>query len=137
MPQDIDLTPIRRQYSFFAQRLLDDLGLSDLKQPLRSELLAGIEAYVSQVLTNTIIMNLDDATINAMAKRIDSGEEQDELIAYMVASTPNLSQKLDETFAETYDKIKAEIQELTKATIDAQFNGSGKSSEQKPEIDTE
>lgn len=112
---NIDLTPYREQYSFYARKLLSDLGLGDIQQPQRGELLAAIEQYVQQVLTNTLLENLTDDQIETVESMLDNGSSNEEVITHLMATMPNVDVVMGEALAKTYAQLKKESKQMATA----------------------
>lgn len=110
-----DLTAYREQYSHYARRLLSDLGLGDLPQPERGQLLTAIESYVQQLLLNTLLENLDPQHIEAADKILKETNDQEEVMGYLLANVPNIELKMANALAESYAQMVAEARELAKA----------------------
>lgn len=111
---DIDLTPFREQYSSFAAQMLHDLGMSDLQQPLRGQLLSSADQYLNQVLLHTILINITPATAERIKELTESDKPNDEIIAYLISSTPGLQRRIQEALQEGYANLVAEVRQLTK-----------------------
>lgn len=113
MSNQIDLTPFRVQYSNYARDLLSDAGLSDLEEPIRGRLLAAVDGYISQVLSSTILSNLDDVALKGINEMLESGEPEEEVTTYLIASIPDLEQKIRQALESSYDTLLKQVQELT------------------------
>lgn len=113
----VDLTKYREQYTYYSQKLLSDLGLGDVAQPERGELLLAIEKYVQQVLTNTLLENLDDTSLDQVETMLSSGSDEDEVAAYLVMNIPEIDVKMADALATAYARMLKECQAITDAVL--------------------
>jgi hypothetical protein len=128
-----DLTIFREQYSYYARRLLGDLGLSDLEEPLRSQLLASIERYISQVLSNTLLENLDETALKGINEMLERGAADEEVMTYLVGTIPDIQQKIALALSNAYARMLAETRQLTQTIIQrTQQAGPGAATENTP-----
>lgn len=114
---DSKMAEYRQQYSHYARRLLSDLGLGDLPEPERGQFLATIEGYVSQVLLNTLLENIDDSDATAVEEQLEQGKTNEEAFAYLVGRVPNAEVKLADRMAEVYAQMLAEAKQLSAAIV--------------------
>lgn len=112
------LQPIREQYSYYARRLLQDLGLSDLTGPLRSQVLVSVEQYLSQILTNTILQHADQTTLIGVNDMAENGRTDDEVTAYLIASIPDIDKKIAQAMADSYAKLLEQSRVFSQAIAD-------------------
>lgn len=110
---DIDLVPFREKYTAYAQRLLFDVGMEDLEQPLRGQFLASIDKYMSQIITYTVLTSLDKNSIDKISQMLEQNETQDEVVAYIVACSPGIEVKIANALDNSYAKILQEVRQLT------------------------
>lgn len=113
--QQPDLTQYREQYSYYARRLLDDLGLGDLGQPERGRLLLAIEAYVQQVMLNTLLEHVDDAALTKAEEMMENDTSHEEIVAFLLLSVPDIELHMAEALASTYARMLEESRRLTEA----------------------
>lgn len=112
-----DMSQLREQYSYYAKRLLSDLGLGDLGQPERGQLLASIEAYVQQIMFYTILQNLDQENLTKANKMMGEGVDETEVMARLLGSLPDLPMKLADSLALAYAQMLDEARQLSQALI--------------------
>lgn len=117
MGQNTHITPFRAQYTEYARQLLSDLGLGSLEEPLRGKLLASIEKYVSLVITNTLLENLDDTAIEGIDRLLERDAREEEVTAYLVASIPGIEMKLTTALETAYKRMLEESQQLTQEVM--------------------
>lgn len=110
-----NLDAYREQYSLYARRLLDDLGLGDLGQPQRGQLLLQIETYVQEVMLNTLLEQLDDDLVKEADKILEDGGTNEEAIAYLMLSIPNIDIIMAEALAKSYAEMLEETKQLAEA----------------------
>ncbi len=115
MDSSIDLTPYREQYSYYAKKLLSDLGLGDLPQPRRGLILVAIENYVQQILLNTILENLDETSLDKADRLIEEGVEPQDAVARVMLSMPDMDLKIADALAACYAQMVDEARQLSVA----------------------
>ncbi len=115
--EDVNLTLayLRQRYSSLALQLLTDLGLGDLGQPMRSQLLSSFDNLISQRITQLILTNLDETAAKGIAKMVTSDEPEEATISYLIASTPGIKEKIEAGLADSYAEFIQEARELTQA----------------------
>lgn len=113
MNASINLDLLRQQYSQFASQLLIDMGLNDLEQPVRGQLLQSIDQYLSQVMTQTILENIKPETAKRIDQLVQEDRNQEEIIAFLVAATPGLESKITEAMEAAYARMVTEVHRLT------------------------
>ena len=117
------LASYRKQYTYYAQRLLADLGLTEVEQPLRSELLAGIEHYINVVITNVILANLKEPQLTQIQSDLDRGQSQGEIVARLAGTMPDIEIKIADALAEAYDQLLSESRQLSHALVQPKSSG--------------
>lgn len=127
-----DLTRYRERYSEYARRLLSDLGLGDVPNPERGQLLAAIEGYVNQVLTNTLLENLDDTHLAQVEAMQERGAGQDELVAYLVTNIPEFDTKVARSLESTYGQLLEETRALAQAVAGQHVSAPETQDQEKP-----
>lgn len=115
MDKRFDLNSYRAQYSAYARKILQDLGLGDLPQPERGQLLASIESYTQQVLTNELLTNLRPADLDEAEAILANGGDEEEMATYLVMNVPEIELKMGEAMARTYARLMAECKQLAAA----------------------
>lgn len=114
-----DLTNYREQYSHYAKRLLSDLGLGEVGQPERNQLLVAIESYVQQILVSTLLENLTPEMLDEVDAIIERGGDQDQVITHLISTIPDMDIKISEALAAAYARMLHESRELTSAIVAA------------------
>lgn len=109
-----DLTPFREQYSYYAKKLLSDLGLGELPQPERGQLLGSIELYTQQVIVNALLENLEGADAEEANQILDE-QGGEAVIGYLIATIPNIEIKMADALAEAYARMLTEAKQLSDA----------------------
>ncbi len=112
MADNVDLTPFRIEYTEYVERLLADLGLSDVEEPERSRLILALENHMNQVLTRTLIANLDEAAAENIHKMLEKGEDDSSVLIYLVSSIPDIEEKISNGLEKSYQEILAETDKL-------------------------
>lgn len=107
-----DITHYREQYTFYARKLLQDLGLGDVPQPERGELLAAIEANIQQVLTNVLLENVSDQHMAAAEHILEDGGNTEDVVIYLATHIENVDIKIADAIASTYAQLLSESQQL-------------------------
>jgi hypothetical protein len=107
----------REQYSYYARQLLSDLGLGDLGQPERGQLLLAIEEYVEKVITNALLENLTEEQIDAADTIMARGGGQEEIIVHLLETTPDIELKIADALTTTYASMLDESRQLASAIV--------------------
>lgn len=113
--QPFDPEQLREQYSYYAKRLLEDLGLSSVGQPQRGKLLAAIETYVQQVILNTLLENVSEDALKEAEKMLDQDAPREQVVAYLLVSTPDIELFVAEALMESYARMVDESKQLAEA----------------------
>ncbi len=106
------LDTYREQYTFYAKKLLSDLGLGDLGQPERTELLSTIEQYVQQVIMNTLLENLDEPITTEAEKILNEGGTQEDALVYIMSAIPDIEYRITVALTESYARMVDEARQL-------------------------
>lgn len=106
------LEQYREQYSYYAKQLLDDLGLGDLIQPERGQLLSAIEELVNKIMFSTMLENLTQQQMEEAEGILKRGGNQEEVAMHFIATTPNIQTKMIDSLTETYAQILNEANQL-------------------------
>lgn len=99
-------------YEMTAEKILEDLGLKDLKEPERSKLLEVIKNRIEQKTLFAIMKNLKDEDIKELDKKLEAGADEGEAIAFMASRVPNLKEKISTALAELYDDLVEDAKKL-------------------------
>lgn len=115
MDQTVDLSQFRKQYSHYAQRLLSDLGLGDVRQPERGRLLAAIERYVQQVVLTTILENINQEGLERAEQQLEDGDGQEEALSRLITSIPDIDVIIANRLTDAYAGILKDARQLATA----------------------
>ena len=113
--QPFDPEQLREQYSYYAKRLLEDLGLGAVGQPERGRLLAAIETYVQQAMLNTLLENVSEESLKEAEKLLEEDAPREQVVAYLLVSTPDVELFMAEALMESYARMVDEAKQLTSA----------------------
>lgn len=113
--QAADLTGYREQYSHYAKRLLSDLGLAEIGQPERGQLLEAIEHYVERVMVNTLLESLNEEQLNEAEGIMNRGGDMEQVLIHLLSTTPNVEVKMADALAQAYARMLEESRQLAKA----------------------
>lgn len=122
-----ELKAYREQYSYYAQKLLSELGLGAVAQPERGRLLASIEQYIGQILTNTLLESLSDEHLDQVELLLEEGKTQEDVVVFLLDTVPDMQLRVAEAFVAAYDRILEDSQALRKAITAAPAGADDKS----------
>lgn len=114
---DDQLNNYREQYSYYARRLLSDLGLGDLGQPERSQLLEALEGYVQQIMVNTLLENLTPEKLDEASEILDRGGDNETVVVHLINQVPEIETKMAQALTEAYARMLSEARQLTQAIV--------------------
>jgi hypothetical protein len=115
MDEQDALNQYREQYSYYAKKLLTDLGLGDLAQPERGQLLAAIEQLIGKIMTNTLLENLAEEQMTEAEGILNRGGNQEDVVMHFLSTTPDIQTKMIEALTEAYARMLNEANQLTVA----------------------
>lgn len=93
----------------FINRLLQDLQLNELPEPQKSALLDKITGLAEKRILQTVIVNMDDASIDEFEQRIQSGMTKEEATKFMIEKIPSLSAKIEIALRNLYEELLKDI----------------------------
>lgn len=114
-PAVITADNFREQFSYYAKSLLDDLGLADVGQPERGQLLAAIESLVQKTMVNVLLENLTDEQAEQAEGILQRDGTEEDVIIYLLATTPDMQTKMADALTEMYARMINESQLLAQA----------------------
>lgn len=93
----------------FINRLLQDLQLDQLPEPQKTALLNKITGLAEKRILQTVIMNMDDASIDEFEQKLQSGITTEEATKFMVKKIPGLSGKIDMALRNLYEELLKDV----------------------------
>lgn len=100
-----------------ADQLLKDLGLENLKDPVKSQLIETIRDRVAQKTMLVLMENLPESEIPALEQAIENKNEN-EIIQEMVKRIPDLNEKLTSALADLYKELLEDTKKLINDNTD-------------------
>ncbi|MFA6423091.1 MAG: hypothetical protein WCW17_01415 [Patescibacteria group bacterium] len=94
-----------------ADQILKDLGLENLADPTKSELIELIRERVAQKTMEVILANLPDSNPDDLEKMMENKTEE-EIIQEISTTIPDFKGKLSNAIVELYQELKEAAQKL-------------------------
>lgn len=93
-------------FSSDAEALFRELGLKDLSEKDKKELLDALLDHFNKVIIETAILNLDEEGVRKFRSALGSRRLEEE-VASLCASIPGLADKIEEAVENEFQIIKA------------------------------
>lgn len=113
--QATDISGYRELYSYYAKQLLADLGLADIAQPERGELLEAIEQYTQKVMMNVLLENITEEQADQTEGILRRGGNEQDVILHLLSTTPDIQIVMADALTEAYAKMLSESSQLANA----------------------
>jgi hypothetical protein len=97
----------------FIDQLLHDLRLDQLPEPMRTELMNKITLLAERRVLRTILMNMDDATLDEFEQKLQGGMTESEAAQFMIEKVPGLAAKVEQALADLYKRLLADLGQTT------------------------
>lgn len=88
--------------------LLKELGIGDMPEEDKEEVLSTLMAYMQNVIFETVVSNLSDEQLREFKESVDKQpEDLEEKIMKITANVPGLSEKIEQAVASELASFKA------------------------------
>lgn len=95
-----------------ADKIIQDLGLDNINETTKQELVATIKDRVAKRVMATMVENLQPNDLEEMNKMVESGKTEEEILQAMADGIPDLQTKVNEALAALYDELMADVQAI-------------------------
>ncbi len=98
--------PEPEQVKQLTDQLMADLGLSQLSQTQKDEIMAKIRQRVMDTIFLTMLENLSDQDTQALEDKLKAGTTDEQALEWLVQKVPNYADKFAAALAKLYQDLK-------------------------------